>query len=60
MTFGTLYLIPVPLSPEAADASFTPYALSVIHSLDEFIVENGPKIFETRADSYSSKSADFA
>lgn len=40
MTFGTLYLIPVPLSPEAADASFTPYALSVIHSLDEFIVEN--------------------
>jgi 16S rRNA (cytidine1402-2'-O)-methyltransferase len=40
MAFGTLYLIPVPLTPDAADASFTPYGLSIIRRLDEFIVEN--------------------
>lgn len=40
MPFGTLYLIPVPLSTDAAAASYTPYLTTVINSIDEYIVEN--------------------
>lgn len=40
MSLGTLYLIPVPLSESAADASFTLFAKQVINQVDEYIVEN--------------------
>ncbi|WP_353182307.1 SAM-dependent methyltransferase [Parapedobacter lycopersici] len=40
MPYGTLYLIPVPLSADAAAASFTPYLGRVINAIDEYIVEN--------------------
>lgn len=40
MNKGTLYLIPVPLAMNAADASFTPYLRQIINHIDEYIVEN--------------------
>ena len=40
MANGILYLIPVPLSDDAAFQSFTPYVVETINSLDEYIVEN--------------------
>lgn len=40
MSFGTLYLIPVPLSENADGATFTLFAKQVIHVVDEYIVEN--------------------
>jgi len=40
MATGILYLIPVPLSDDAAFQSFTPYLVETINSLDEYIVEN--------------------
>ena len=40
MPFGTLYLIPVPLAENAADSSFTPYLVSCINNIKEYIVEN--------------------
>ena len=40
MANGILYLIPVPLSEDAAFQSFTPYLVETINSLDEYIVEN--------------------
>jgi len=40
MANGILYLIPVPLSDDAAFQSFTPYLVETINSLDEYIVEN--------------------
>jgi len=40
MPYGTLYLIPVPLTDDAADASFTPFLSRVVNEIDEYIVEN--------------------
>jgi len=40
MPYGTLYLIPVPLADDAAAASYTPYLVHLINTLDEYIVEN--------------------
>ena len=40
MANGILYLIPVPLSDDAAFQSFTSYLVETINSLDEYIVEN--------------------
>ncbi|MFC3197215.1 SAM-dependent methyltransferase [Parapedobacter deserti] len=40
MPYGTLYLLPVPLADGAAPASYTPYLMQVINTLDEYIVEN--------------------
>nr|WP_306429660.1 hypothetical protein [Sphingobacterium sp. E70] len=40
MAKGILYLIPVPLSDDAAFQSFTPYLVETINALDEYIVEN--------------------
>lgn len=40
MAKGILYLIPVPLSDDAAFQSFTPYLVETINTLDEYIVEN--------------------
>lgn len=40
MNFGTLYLIPVPLAPDASSKSFTPYLIETINQLNEYIVEN--------------------
>ncbi|MEZ0451006.1 SAM-dependent methyltransferase [Sphingobacterium thalpophilum] len=40
MANGVLYLIPVPLSEDAAPKSFTPFLIDTINSLDEYIVEN--------------------
>lgn len=40
MPYGTLYLIPVPLSDAAADASYTAYLVRTINAIDEYIVEN--------------------
>ncbi|WP_286898488.1 MULTISPECIES: SAM-dependent methyltransferase [Sphingobacterium] len=40
MANGILYLIPVPLSDDAAFQSFTPYLVETINLLDEYIVEN--------------------
>jgi len=40
MHYGTLYLIPVPLTEDAAAASYTPYLVRTINSIDEYIVEN--------------------
>ncbi|SFC01460.1 16S rRNA (cytidine1402-2'-O)-methyltransferase [Parapedobacter composti] len=40
MPYGTLYLLPVPLADDAAQASYTPYLTQVINTIDEYIVEN--------------------
>lgn len=40
MPYGTLFLIPVPLADETATRSFTPYAVGIINSIKEYIVEN--------------------
>src|SRR6202000_2834849 len=40
MPAGTLYLIPVPLSDDAAAKSFTPFLTDTINSINEYIVEN--------------------
>ncbi|SEL43074.1 SAM-dependent methyltransferase [Parapedobacter koreensis] len=40
MPYGTLYLIPVPLADDAVAASFTPYLVHIINTIDEYIVEN--------------------
>ncbi|WP_026897236.1 SAM-dependent methyltransferase [Daejeonella oryzae] len=40
MTFGTLYLIPVPLAENASAKSFTPYLTETINQINEYIVEN--------------------
>jgi len=40
MSFGTLYLIPVPLTENAGAASFTPYLSHTVNQLKEYIVEN--------------------
>lgn len=40
MPYGTLYLIPVPLADAAAAASYTPYLVQSINTIDEYIVEN--------------------
>ncbi|MCD4737467.1 MAG: SAM-dependent methyltransferase [Bacteroidales bacterium] len=39
MTNGTIYLIPTPLSPKDLVRNISPNILSIIHSLDSFIVE---------------------
>jgi len=40
MPTGTLYLIPVPLTDDAAAKSFTPFLTDTINSINEYIVEN--------------------
>jgi 16S rRNA (cytidine1402-2'-O)-methyltransferase len=40
MSFGTLYLIPVPLAKDASAKSFTPYLIDTINQIKEYIVEN--------------------
>src|SRR5699024_2202660 len=40
MSYGKLYLIPVPLGEGVRDASFTPHTIEIISNLQEFIVEN--------------------
>ena len=40
MAKGTLYLIPVPLADEAANASYTPYLRETVNTIQEYIVEN--------------------
>lgn len=40
MPAGTLFLIPVPLSDDAAAKSFTPYLTDTINHITEYIVEN--------------------
>ncbi len=40
MSKGSLYLIPVPLAPEAASLSFSHYSSSLINQLKTYIVEN--------------------
>jgi len=40
MSYGTLFLIPVPLAEEAAAKTFTPYLVDTINSIKEYIVEN--------------------
>ncbi|MCL4638801.1 MULTISPECIES: SAM-dependent methyltransferase [Olivibacter] len=40
MSKGTLYLLPVPLSDQAASASYTTYFSEVVNAIDEYIVEN--------------------
>ncbi|WP_028296431.1 SAM-dependent methyltransferase [Olivibacter sitiensis] len=40
MSLGTLYLIPVPLSETADEATFTLFAKQIMHQVDEYIVEN--------------------
>lgn len=40
MSKGTLYLLPVPLSDQAALASYTTYFSEIINVIDEYIVEN--------------------
>lgn len=40
MSFGTLYLIPVPLAEHASAKSFTPYLNQTINGIREYIVEN--------------------
>lgn len=40
MSFGTLYLIPVPLSKQVPAKSFTPYLVDTINQIKEYIVEN--------------------
>lgn len=39
-SLGILYLIPVPLSDDAVEKSFTPHSLELIQNIDEYIVEN--------------------
>lgn len=40
MSFGTLYIIPVPLSKQVPAKSFTPYLVDTINQIKEYIVEN--------------------
>lgn len=40
MPYGTLFLLPVPLSDDAASASYTTYFQETISSIQEYIVEN--------------------
>lgn len=40
MSPGKLYLIPVPLAMDAIAASITPLSVSLINTIDEYIVEN--------------------
>lgn len=40
MTYGTLFLIPVPLSDNTSYRSYTSYLIDTINSIDEYIVEN--------------------
>jgi 16S rRNA (cytidine1402-2'-O)-methyltransferase len=40
MSFGTLYLIPVPLADDASAKSFTPYLNRTVNGIREYIVEN--------------------
>lgn len=40
MPFGTLFLLPVPLSDAAAHASYTPFFVDTINAIQEYIVEN--------------------
>lgn len=40
MPIGTLFLIPVPLSEDAAAGSYTPFLVDTINELSEYIVEN--------------------
>ncbi len=40
MPFGTLFLLPVPLSDTAASASYTPFLVDTINTIGEYIVEN--------------------
>lgn len=40
MSFGTLYLIPAPLTKGAPAKSFTPYLVDTINHIKEYIVEN--------------------
>ena len=40
MPFGTLFLLPVPLSDTAASASYTPFFVETINAIQEYIVEN--------------------
>ena len=40
MSFGTLYLIPVPLAENVAAKSYTPYLVNTINHIKEYIVEN--------------------
>lgn len=40
MSFGTLYLIPVPLAEGAEQRSYTAFHQELIHGINEYIVEN--------------------
>lgn len=40
MPYGTLYLIPVPLADDVADACFTPELIRIVNTINEYIVEN--------------------
>lgn len=40
MSYGKLYLIPVPLSEDAAEASFTDFSRKIINEITEYVVEN--------------------
>lgn len=40
MPYGKLYLIPVPLSEDAAAASFTPFSGQLINEIADYVVEN--------------------
>lgn len=40
MAYGTLFLIPVPLAEHASIKSFTPFLVSTINQVNEYIVEN--------------------
>ncbi len=40
MAYGTLFLIPVPLSEDASERSNTNYLVNTINSISEYIVEN--------------------
>lgn len=40
MNLGCLYLIPVPLAPDSAGASFTPFLSNTVNQINEYIVEN--------------------
>lgn len=40
MPKGTLFLIPVPLADEAANASYTPFLRDTVNAISEYIVEN--------------------
>src|SRR5690606_32240690 len=40
MSYGTLYLIPVPLADDSAAASYTPFLTRTINAIDEDIIKN--------------------